>query len=165
MLLTVLILVIVVFVRAFESLLQRLFVYLTAITVWYMTVQIMRLKPVYTGSNPDQFCAAMGFLDQWATVCILSFTPVVSLVILCKVCEWDICSCNSQTGRTKKLIEGAFVLFLIVSPLPISGFHFSMETMLDSVTLGVGLHHTTRTVLRILRDSGSKLVYITSHLV
>ena len=118
MLLTVLILVIVVFVRAFDSLLQRLFVYLTAITVWYLTMQIMHLKPVYTGPNPDQFCAAMGFLDQWATVSMLSFTPVVSLVILCKVCEWDICSFNSQTGRTKKLIEGAFVLFLIVSPLP-----------------------------------------------
>ena len=118
MLLTVLILLIVVFVRAFESLLQRLFVYLTAITVWYMTVQIMHLKPVYTGRNPDQFCAVMGFLDQWATVCILSFTPVVCLVILCKVCEWNICSCNSQTGRSKKLIEGAFVLFLIFFPLP-----------------------------------------------
>ena len=120
MLLAVLILVIVVFVRAFESLLQRLFVYLTAITVCYMTVQIMQLKPVYTGLSSDQlqFCAAMGFLGQWATVCIHSFTLVVSLVILCKVCDWDICSFNSQTGWTKKFIEGAFVLFLIILPLP-----------------------------------------------
>ena len=59
------VLLIVVFVRAFESFLQRLFVYLTAFTVWYLAVQIMRIKP-YTGLS--QFCAAMGFLDQWATV-------------------------------------------------------------------------------------------------
>ena len=114
MLLTIPILLIVVFVRAFESFLQRLFVYLTAITVWYLAVQIMHIKP-YTGLS--QFCAAMGFLDQWATVSVLSCTFVVSLVILCKVCELDICSCNSQTARTKKLIEAAFVLFLIGLPL------------------------------------------------
>ena len=111
--LTILILLIVVFVRAFESFLQRLFVCLTAITVWYLSVMVMHTMP-YT----SQFCAALGFLNQWAGISVLIFTFVVALVIVCRVCELDICSCiNSQTGRNKKLIEAAFILFLIVLPL------------------------------------------------
>ena len=113
--LTVLILLIVVFVRAFESFLQRLFVYLTTITVWYLSMEIMHIRP-YTGLS--QFCTVSGFLDQWAGVSVLVFTFVVTLVIVCKVCELDICSCNSQTGRNKKLIEAGFVVVLIALPLP-----------------------------------------------
>ena len=114
--LTVLILLIVLFVRAFESFLQRLFVCLTALTVWYLSVMVMHTMPYTT--NTSQFCAVMGFLNQWAGISVLIFTFVVALVIVCKVCELDIqCSCNSQTGRNKKLIEAGFVLFLIALPL------------------------------------------------
>ena len=113
--LTVLILFIVILVRAYESVLQRLFVCLTTITVWYLAMEIMHIRP-YTGLS--QFCAAIGFFDQWAGVSVLIFTFVVTVLISCKVCQVDASSCNCPTGRTKKLLEVAFVLFLIVLPLP-----------------------------------------------
>ena len=114
--LTVLILFIVILVRAFESVLQRLFVCLTTITVWYLGTRLMELVHIWLGLS--QFCVAMGFLNEWAGISVLFFTFVVTLIIVCRVCELDICSCYSQTGKTKKLLEVAFVLFLIVLPLP-----------------------------------------------
>ena len=115
-LLSALILFIVVFVRAFELFLERLFVYLTAITVWALAVGTMLVRP-YTGLS--QFCAVSGFLGQWSASCVPIFAFVVSLVILCKVC--GMCNVNLQTDGTKKLLvcgEAALVLFPIVLPLP-----------------------------------------------
>ena len=80
---TALILLAVVFVRAFEIFLERLLVYITAIAVWSLSMEIMHIRP-YDGLS--QFCAAMGFLDQWAAICVLIFTFAVTFVILCLVC-------------------------------------------------------------------------------
>ena len=111
-LLSALILFTVVFVRAFELFLERLFVYLTAITVWALAVGTMLVRP-YTGWS--QFCAVSGFLGQWSASCVPIFAFVVSLVILCKVC--GMC----KTDGTKKQLrcgEATLVLFLIFLPLP-----------------------------------------------
>ena len=108
--LTLLILLTILFVRAFESVLQRLFVYLTAITVWYLSMEIMHIRP-YT--DLDQFCAASGFLDQWAGVSVLIFTFTVSVFVLYKVCQEDIvrlCDCQISNMK-KKLLEASFVFF------------------------------------------------------
>ena len=114
-LLSALILFIVVFVRAFQLFLERLFVYLTAITVWALAVGTMLVRP-YTGLS--QFCAVSGFLGQWSASCVPIFAFVVSLIILCRVCGM----CNGKpTEGTKKLLrcgEAALLLFLIVLPLP-----------------------------------------------
>ena len=116
-LLSALILFIVVFVRAFQLFLERLFVYLTAITVWALAVGTMLVRP-YTGLS--QFCAVSGFLGQWSASCVPIFAFVVSLVILCRVC--GMCNGKPQTEGTKKQLlrcgEAALVLFLIVLPLP-----------------------------------------------
>ena len=110
---TALILLAVVFVRAFEIFLERLLVYITAITVWALSMEIMHIRP-YDGLS--QFCAAMGFFDQWAAISVLIFTFAVTFVILCSVCS---CKCPpTLTGRTKKLLEAGFVVILIVLPLP-----------------------------------------------
>ena len=98
------------------TILQRLFVYLTAITVWYLSMEIMHIRP-YT--DLDQFCAASGFLDQWAGVSVLIFTFTVSVFVLYKVCQEDIVRlCDCQISNMKKLLEASFVFFLIILPLP-----------------------------------------------
>lgn len=125
MLLTILILFIVVIVRAFQIFLERLFVYLTAITVWALAMETIFVSWPYTGLS--QSCAIGGFLTQWSASCVLIFAFVVSLIILCKVL--GMCNGNPTDG-TKKLLkcsEAAFVLFLIVLPLPFIWIPFVNE--------------------------------------
>jgi len=76
----------------------------------------MHIRP-YT--DLDQFCAAIGFLNQWAGVSVLIFTFTVSVFVLYKVCQEDVVKlCDCQISNTKKLLEAAFILFLIILPLP-----------------------------------------------
>ena len=113
-----LILVAVVFIRAFSTLLQRLFVCLTAITAWYQAMLIVCIRPYI--STTAQICAITGFLNQWAGITVLNFTFTVSVVLLCKVFQEDIgklCDCIQVSKNCRKSLEALLFVGLFLLPL------------------------------------------------
>ena len=111
------ILVAVVFIRAFNTLLQRLFVCLTAITAWYEAVMIVCVRAYI--STTAQICAITGFLNEWAGITFLNFTVTVSVVLLCKVFQEDLgklCDCQ-VSKRCRKSLEILLVLGLLLLSL------------------------------------------------
>lgn len=124
MLVTVGILVAVVLIRAFSTLLQRLFVCLTAITIWYQAMLIACIRPYV--SFTTEICAITGFLNQWSGVTVLLFTFAVSVVLLCRVCQEDFGRrCGWQmSSRCKKLMEVFLFLCLIFLPLLLAWIPF-----------------------------------------
>ncbi len=108
----------VVFIRAFGTLLQRLFVCLTAITAWHQAMLIACIRPYV--STTAAMCTIFGFLNHWSGNLVVIFTFVVIVILLCKVCQEDVgrlSDCCQVSGRCKKILEFPLVLGLFGIPL------------------------------------------------
>ncbi len=115
---TLVIFVAVVFIRAFGTLLQRLFVCLTAITAWHQAMLIACIRPYV--STTAAVCTIFGFLNHWSGNLVVIFTFVVIVILLCKVCQEDVGRLSDRfqvSGHCEKILELSLVLGLFGLPL------------------------------------------------
>ena len=132
-LLCVLTLVLIIIHRAFKTILQRLFLYLTISTIAYcgvLTLHVEHYFHPYEGQKV--FCIAIGFLDQYTGSVQLLFTFGITAFLFYKVCE--LCSSCVPIARLggggeewrecRMVAEISWVLFSFVIPLAFNWLPF-----------------------------------------
>ena len=71
--------------RSWKSIHERLFLYLTASTVFYLAVLTMHIEHYFHYTWQDRFCIAVGFLDQYSGSVQLLFTWWITLFLFVDV--------------------------------------------------------------------------------
>ena len=113
-----LILVVIVFYKAYKTTLQRLFLYITAATVFEEAAFSLAIEHQFYYTSQDKLCTIYGFFLEW-TVSITNY------LILCKIFYlfYLICvHCRGSGGSLYRkkyqwLVEGFCLLFAICFPL------------------------------------------------
>ena len=109
-------LLLIVVYQAFRTTLQRLFLYLTvSVTIKLVAFTLQLDRAV---DDNDQFCAFMGFLDQYTFHVLLYFNVGITIYLLYHVRELN--PNQHRSGHSIKhrvSLEVGFVLFSILFPL------------------------------------------------
>ena len=125
-------LVLIIFFRLFNSVLQRLFLYLTCSTLFYLIVLILEGEHIfyYPYHGQKQVCEAVGFLAQWAASMEVLFTFGITLFLNIKVVQ-EQARGESLPHLAKKwrwILECSFLLICAFLPLTVDWLPFDHHT-------------------------------------
>ena len=83
--LTALILFLLIFYRAYKTVLQRFFLYLTTVSMLHLMFISMDIHLLLTSSHGPQFCKWLGFMVQWTANMTYFFVFVITMYLIRKV--------------------------------------------------------------------------------
>ena len=122
--LCILILLLVLCRKAFQSVLQRLFIYLIVSTMCYLAAVGLQGSHYFNYTDPDdKLCEAVGFLNGYTAAVQYMFFFGLTLFLLIRVCtpylnEHCTQCCTWQQQRlTRLLLETLFIAIPIILPL------------------------------------------------
>lgn len=105
--------------KAYKTTLQRLFLYLTAATCFYLSTIVLQIEHLFHYAGQEDFCVMLGFFVQWTGSTALLFSFVITLFVLYKVFEQvrgEVCSSVARSKRCRIALETVTVSIAIFLP-------------------------------------------------
>lgn len=114
-----LIIVLLFFYRAYESTLQRLFFYLSTVTLIYEIANVLQMEHLWQYHQQKKLCAYLGFCDQWTVAMVYLSTIQINIFLMYKVYEQfrgALCPSISHSQRCRIVLEICSVLCVVLIP-------------------------------------------------
>jgi len=115
-----LILLFLVFYKAYTTTLQRLFVHLTIVTCLHDVSFVIQLEHQFEYHGQKQFCAFVGFLDLWTSTIVYIFIIGINLLLvytIYKQFRGEPFSRLSNSKYPRLILEFSLTFLMIFLPL------------------------------------------------
>ena len=108
------------FYRAYESILQRLFFYLSVVTLLYEIANVLQMEHLWQYHQQEKLCVYLGFCNQWTVAMVYLSTVQINVFLMYKVYEQfrgELCPRVSHSQRCRIVLEICSVLFVVLIPI------------------------------------------------
>ena len=126
-----LILLFLVFYRAYGSTLQRLFIHLTIVTCLHDVSFVIELEHQFEYHGQKQFCEFVGFLDMWTSTMVYNFIIGINVFLVYTVYRQfrgDPFARLSNSKYPRLILECSFTLLMVFLPLTYLWLPFTKGT-------------------------------------
>lgn len=120
---TALVLVVLTYIKAYKSVLQRLFMYGVLSTMIHEATHLASIEQHFQYKHQEWICAGLGFLTNWTAWVVCDFHICIVAYLLCAVYSQvkgnDPFSIISRSASLRRLTEIVCILLSVLLPLAI----------------------------------------------
>ena len=144
--LTLIIIVLLIFHKAYNTTLQRFFIYLSAVTVIQFGCIGLNIDPLYDARNGDELCKWIAFFILWCALVMYVLALCISILLVCTIYSHlhskDFFSPLKRSRKARICVETLVLSIVVLGPLAFLWIPFHHDTY--------GMHNTATCWMRTI---------------